>query len=409
MAHYRVEEVEDGFYILRVNDRYTRYFEALWEIPEGITYNAYLLKTPEGDVLFDGWKRPYAGQLLEALESVTSSKRLRYIVVNHMEPDHSGSLDDVARWASNARVLGHPMAGRMMRAYPRARERFRPVKDGEVLEVGGERIRFIYTPWLHWPETMMSWIESRGILVTCDAFGGYGITQGVFDDECIRPLEAVRAMKKYVATVIGHYREWITKNLEKLESLGVRPRIIAPAHGLVWRRNPDRVVRIYRELAEGVPIAGKVLVLYASMYGTVEKLARRVACRLSRSGYHPVVYGFTDSTRPAFSEVITDAIDSESLVIAAPTYEASTFPLLKHVAEEICWKASGGGRRAVIVSSYGWGSVAAKQLRGILEGCGYRVVDVVEYNSIGPSAIADEEAESIASRILEALGGPRSR
>ncbi len=404
MGAYIVEEVERDFYILRVNDRYTRYFEALWEIPEGITYNAYLLRTPEGAVLFDGWKKIFSEKLVELLESLVSRDELRYIVVNHMEPDHSGSLDDVARWAPQARVLGHPMAAKMLGAYPEAKKRFKPVRDGEELRLGGEAVRFIHTPWLHWPETMVSWVESRGILVSCDVFGGFGVPYAVYDDECIRPLEALREMKKYVVTVIGHYRQWVAKNLAKLESLGVKPRIIAPAHGLVWRSKPERVVQIYRELGEARPIRGKVLIVYASMYGTTEYLIASLTRRLSRSGYHPVVYGFTDTTRPPISEVLTDAIDSEAIVLAAPTYEAGTFPLLRFAAEEICWKAS-DGKRAVVVSSYGWGSVAAKKLKSILEECNYSVVKVVEYNAIGPEAISPGEAERIASEVLEALSG----
>jgi len=114
-----VEEVAPGLWLLRVGDRHVRFFEALWEITEGITYNAYLLRTGGGDVLFDAWKKPYAGLLLNMLEELTSPERLRYIVVHHMEPDHSGALPDVARWAPGARVVGHPLAGRMIRdAYP---------------------------------------------------------------------------------------------------------------------------------------------------------------------------------------------------------------------------------------------------------------------------------------------------
>ncbi len=405
MTTYRVEEVVDGLYVLRVNDRYTQYFEALWEIPEGITYNAYLLRTGEGDVLFDGWKKPFAGLFIDALEEVTSPDRLKFIVVNHMEPDHSGSLENVVRWAPQARVLGHPLAGRMMKAYPRARERFKPVRDGETLEVGGERIRFIHTPWLHWPETMMSWLEERRVLITGDAFGGYGVFQGLYDDECTRWDDAIRAMKKYVVTVIGHYRQWIVKNLDKLASLRVEPRIIAPAHGLLWRRDPGKVMEIYHSLGEARPAPGKVLLVYASMYGTVETLVRRLACVLNREGFKPVVYGFTDSTRPPLSEILTDAIDAEAIVLAAPTYEAEAFPLLRFVAEEICWKV-GDGKKAVIVASYGWGSVAAKKLSQILSGCKHGVVKIVEYNSIGPDAITPEEAEKISQEIVEALRRP---
>ncbi len=403
MTTYRVEEIDRDFYVLRVNDRYTRFFEALWEIPEGITYNAYLLKTSEGAILFDGWKKPFSGQFIDALESVIKPEELKYVVVNHMEPDHSGSLVEVIRWSPQVQVLGHPMAGRMLAAYPGAREKFKPVKDGELLELGGERIQFIHTPWLHWPETMMSWLVDRRILISCDAFGGYGVPYGLFDDECTRWEDALRAMQKYVVTVIGHYSQWIIRNLDKLEKAGVRPRMIAPAHGLIWRSNPSRVVEIYRNIALGRPKEGKVLIVYASMYGTIESLVRRLICRLSRQGKYTVVYGYTDTTRPYTSEILTDAVDSEAIVIAAPTYESTVFPLMKYLLNELCWKTP-GGKKVVVLTSYGWGSIAGRRLKEQLESCKNKVVEMIEYNMIGPQAISPEEANEIATRIAEIIG-----
>ena len=408
MTTFRVEEVVPGFWILRVHDRFTRFFEALWEIPEGITYNAYLLRTPEGDILFDTWKKPFAGLLLDALEELTSPDRLRYIVVHHMEPDHSGSLEDVLRWAPGARVVGHPLArGMLAAAYPRALERFRALRDGESIALGGVEVRFIHTPWLHWPETAMSWIPSLGVLVTGDAFGGYGIPSSVYDGECVRRDQMLWEMKKYVVTVIGHYRDWIKRNLEKLDKLGVEPKVIAPAHGLVWRNNVKEVIGIYRRLAGAEPVKGKVTVIYASMYGTVEKLVREVECRLARAGYEPRVYGFTDTTRPNFSDMLTDAAESEAIVIATPTYEVEPFPLIRYTVEELCWKNASTGRPAYVLASYGWGSKAAKTLVEKLEACGYRPAVLLEYKSVGPSAIGDKEAEEVAARLLDALGGTR--
>jgi flavorubredoxin len=401
LAAYRVEEIDPSFYVLRVDDEYAKFFEALWEIPEGITYNAYLLKTREGAVLFDGWKKPFSGMLIDVLETLIRPDDLKYVIVNHMEPDHSGSLEDVVRWASGITVLGHPIAGKMMKAYPRASSRFKPVKDGEALSLGGEEIRFIHTPWLHWPETMMSWLENRGILVTCDAFGGYGIPGGLYDDECQNWGYAQRAIQKYVVTVIGHYKEWITKNLEKISKLGIRPKMIAPAHGLIWK-NPSKIIEVYSKLGRAEPAKGKILIVYGSMYGTVEKLVKSITSKLVRNGYQPVTYGYTDTKHPSLSEILTDAIDAEVIIIAAPTYEADVFPLVKFAAEELCWKI-GGGKKAIVVSSYGWGSVAAKHLKKTLEACGFNVIETLEYNSISPMAISHSETEKISEQIFETI------
>ncbi len=402
MSTYRIVEMDEDFYLLRVNDRSTRFFEALWEIPEGITYNAYLLKTSGGAVLFDGWKKPYSSMLINALETLVEPSELKYIIVNHMEPDHTGSLEDTVKWAGDPVVLGHPMAGRMMNTYPEARKRFRPVKDGEEIEVGGEKLRFIHTPWLHWPETMVSWIENRRILVSCDVFGGYGAPPALFDDECSNMPLAERWIRKYVVTVIGHYREWINKGLAKITNAGIEPRIIAPGHGLVWRSSPGEIISLYAKLGSAGAGKRKVLVLYGSMYGTVERLVDILSHTLVKKGYSVAIHGYTDTQRPVLSEILADAVDAEVFVIAAPTYEADVFPLVKHTVDEVCWKAS-APRKAVVISSYGWGSVAAKHLKKTLEACGFTVVEKIEYNSIGPMGITKDEAEQVTRKILEVL------
>ncbi|WP_075050647.1 FprA family A-type flavoprotein [Ignicoccus islandicus] len=402
MVLYHLSRLTDDLYVLRVDDRYTKYFEALWEIPEGITYNAYLLKTKEGDVLFDTWKRQFSSTLLEALERVTSPEELKYVVVHHLEPDHSGSLEDVVRWAPNVKVLSHPLAGRMMTAFPKAKARFKPVKDGETLELGGKKIRFVHTPWLHWPETMMSWIEDEGVLLTCDAFGGYGIPLSLYDDQCVNVEQMVRAVRKYVVTVIGHYREWIERNVSKLEKLGINPKVIAPAHGLIWRKSADRVIEIYKNVANSVPRQNKVLIVYASTYGTTEKMARGIECSLVKNGMEVVTYGFNDTSRAPISEILTDASDAEVIVFATPTYEVEAFPYLKFVAQELCWKV-GNGKKVVIIASYGWSSAAVDDLKKTLEGCGYKSVSEVKHNAIGPTAINDEAVEEIAKKVLEAI------
>ena len=396
MAVVRVEEVTKGLKILRVDDRETAYFEALWEIPEGVTYNAYLLETKEGAVLFDGWKSQYSQALIEALESLISPDDLRYIVVHHAEPDHAGSLPALLRWAPKARVLGHPLVGKMLAGTPGLNGRFEAVRDGGSLSLGGVELRFIHAPWLHWPETMMTWLPRDGVLLSCDAFGSFGAAPGVFDDECAGcPLEAW--VRKYVATVIGRYRPSILRALGKLGSLGVEPRIIAPGHGVVWRSRPRWVMELYERLARAEPVEGKVLILYASMYGSTERLALALAGELARRGLKPVVHGFTDKRRPLIAEVIADALDAEALVVAAPTYEAGLYPYLRLVIELICEKAA--AKRLYILSTYAWGGAAVKRIRGIMEGCGFETMAFIEAKSVLESQSPTDKIANIADEI----------
>lgn len=401
MASVRVEEVSKSLYILRVEDWETAYFEALWEIPEGVTYNAYLLKTKEGALLFDGWKTQYSQALIEALESLISPSDLKYIVVHHAEPDHAGSLPALLRWAPRARVLGHPLAGRMLSGTPGLEGRFEAIRDGGSLSVGGVELRFIHAPWLHWPETMMTWLPGDGVLLSCDAFGSFGAVHGVFDDECAGcPLKAW--VRKYVATVIGRYRPSILRALGKLGSLGVEPRVIAPGHGVVWRSRPSWVVGLYERLARAEPVEGKVLVLYASMYGSTERLALALAGELAGRGLKPVVHGFTDKRRPPIADVIADALDAEALVVAAPTYEAGLYPYLRLVIELVCEKAA-APKRLYILSTYGWGGAAVKRIRGIMEGCGFETIAHLEAKSV----LESQSPVGEVKRIADAITGSR--
>ena len=389
-ARFFVEKVTENLYLLRVDDTRIEYFEAAWEIPERITYNAYLLAGGEA-VLFDGWKREYSDAFLSALEKVVDLKDLRYAVVHHAEPDHSGTAPLVAS-RSQAVFLGHPVAGRVLKSHFGI-ERFRAVKDGEQLKAGGFTLRFAHTPWLHWPDTMMTYIEEEGVLLTCDVFGSYSLPP-LFDDQA--DLGALsRYVRKYLVTVVGHYIDWVAKAFAKLEGLGVKPKVIAPGHGTVYRSNPKWVVEEYLRVASGQPEPGKAVLLYVSMYGSVEKAAERAAALLESKGLRVVRHAFTDKERALLSEVLTDISDSEVLVLGAPTYEAGAHPLAYHIVRAIGEKLPQRKSIPVVVlSSYGWGA-AGKKLVEFLGSYGFTRVELVEFEGAPPPELEERLEESL--------------
>jgi len=387
-----VEKVTENLYIVRIDDTEVEYFEAAWEIPEKITYNAYLLVDGEA-VLFDGWKRGYSDAFLSALEKVVDLRDLKYAVVHHAEPDHSGTAPVVAS-RSQAVFLGHPVAGRVLKSHFGV-ERFRPVKDGERLKVGDFTLRFVYTPWLHWPDTMVTYVEEEGVLLTCDVFGSYSLPP-LFDDQADLGRLS-RYARKYMVTVIGHYAEWVSKGVAKLEGLGVEPRVIAPGHGTVYRSNPRWVVEEYLRVASGQPEPGKAVLVYLSMYGNVEKAVERAAILLESKGMRVVRHAFTDRERAPLSEVLTDISDAELLVVGAPTYEAGAHPLAYHVARVIGEKLPQKRSMPVVVlSSFGWGA-AGKKLVELLEGYGFTRVQLVEFEGAAPPELEGRLEESLRS------------
>ena len=395
------EKITKDLYLLRLDDDETRFFEALWEIPEGITYNAYVLTTSEGNVLFDGWKNTYTHMFLETLSTIVDPKDLDYIIVHHAEPDHSGSLPKILDAAKyKPIVLGHPMAKGIIEAFYNLEMNFKGLKDGEELKLGEKTLRYIYTPWLHWPETSMTYIAEEKILLSGDAFGGYSIPSTVFDEDesVVKSYEAF--VRKYIATVIGHYRSFITRAVEKLENLNVKPEIIAPGHGLVWKKDPSRIINDYIKWAEASPEKGKALIVYSSMYGSVKKLVEHVVKELKNRGYNPITYGFTDMGREPISDIIGDALDAEIIIIGAATYEASIFPYLEFIAKELTLKAS-SPKPVIILSSYGWGGVAGKQIKEQLSKAGFNVVSVIELRGAPSEKDVNKLLDNIKSVLLE--------
>ncbi len=380
MTLYHVDKLAEDVYLLRVDDRETRYFEALWEIPEGITYNAYLVLGEERKVLVDGWKVGYTKHLLDAVSGIVEPRDIDYIVVNHMEPDHTGTLPAVYSAAPEAQILGHPLSRRMLASFYGITQRVKPVKDSERVDIGGGRsIVFHHTPWLHWPETMMTLLEPDNILFSCDAFGGYSIPAALYDDDDNAVENYLPSVRKYVYTVIGNYIQHVTRNIEKLAGRGVSPSIVAPGHGLVFRRHPGRIIEYYASLAEGASEKGKVTVVYDSMYGFVEEQVMEAVKQLENSGARPLVYRIVDTEHPRISDIIGDVADSEALVIGVSTYEAGAFPLIEYIVRLIAHKVK-RPLRTLLLSSYGWGGVAGKKLAKTLESAGHKVAGIIEVN-----------------------------
>ena len=371
------------FKLLRLDDDEIRYFESLWLIPEGITYNAYLLPTSEGWVLFDTWKVGYEGEFMEALKGVVDPSKIRYLVIHHMEPDHSGAVRALLEANPGIEVLGHPMTKSMLESFYGIKPGFRAVRDGEELRVGGYTLKFIYAPWLHWPETIFTYVKEARALLTCDAFGAYSIPSSTFDDELgEEELERYRFWtRKYMATVIGHYLPFVGKAIKKIESLGLDIGMILPSHGLIWRR-PAEIIKYYERWSAGETVSGvkKVVVVYGSMYGFVEAAVKEAIKVLEEEGVLHVTYRFVDNHRDEMSDLMGDLINASGIILGTATYEAGIHPLMRFVVNLMIEKIP-KNKSVLVITNYGWGGVAGKLLKKELEGAGYRIHSVIEFRA----------------------------
>ena len=367
---YEVKEVEKSLFQLKLYDKKTKYFEAMWEIPEGVTYNAYLYL---GDkvILFDGWKVGYGEDLVKVIKELT--ERVDYYVVHHMEPDHSGSFPEVVR-AFKPKVLGHPMVRTLAAEYYGISFDFKPVKDGEQLDAGTKFV-FLHTPWLHWPETIMTYSPEFKALITCDAFGSFGFEKDL------------RLSRKYFITVVGKYKDFVLRAAQKIGKLEVEK--VYPAHGPVWGKE---IIDEWLKWARGED-EEKATLIYGSMYGFSEAIAKALEEALRERGVEVKLFGFTDASHALASEVLTELVTSKYLIVVAPTYESGPFWPVRSVVETIAEKAK-YEKRVMIVNTCGWGCMP-EPYKEPLAKAGYDVRAVVTIKG----RMKDEDKE----RLREAL------
>ncbi|WP_297070502.1 FprA family A-type flavoprotein [Thermococcus sp.] len=395
MTKVWVEKLFDDpeLYIIRVDDERIGYFEATWDIPEGITYNAYLMKIKDAVVLFDLSKKEYTADFMEALRKLVDPKEITHIIVHHTEPDHTGALPAFLEANGyRAQLIGTSFAKRFLEGFygEKVTVNFHTVKDGEEMKIGDKTFRFVTVPWLHWPDTMITYVVEDRLIFSCDAGGGYGIPAAIddSDDEVVR--EYLPHVTKYIVTVIGHYHKHIVQNIKKLKNLGIveEAKAILPGHGLVWRQKPRRIFEFYEAVGAGSATKGKVLVIYDSMYGFVEGRMRVVLEELKKLGKKPVIYRFTDKEAPAVSDILGEVPDSEAIVIGASTYEADVHPRIRYTLYEILDKAN-YEKPVLVVGAFGWSGVAGKKIETLISRSRFNLVDVVE--SRGMPRPEDEE------------------
>ncbi len=362
-----IHKVMKNLDLIRVTDAKVKYFEALWEIPEGVTYNSYVLHTSEGAVLFDTVNSDFSRDYLEALRSVTDVRDFRYVIVHHMEPDHSGSLKDLARVEGfRAEVLGHPLTSRLIKSLLNIEVKFRQTRDGEELKLGATTLKFIHVPWLHWPETMFTYVEDFRTLMTCDAFGAYSMPPYMISGAEYLSAEYVRFMRKYFANIIGRYRENVIKALDKLESLGLSVDLMAPSHGAVLSGVDvvNRVLKLYRSWAEGIAEGGKVVVLYTSMYGYVERMVEELLERVADRGVRVELFKFTSVHRDNVADFLGSLLDAGVFVIATSTYDGGLFPITKYLLSLVVSKLN-VEKPTYLITAYGWNDAALRELKNL--------------------------------------------
>lgn len=357
-------EIKPGVYWIGVNDRTTDLFEGLWPIGrEGVSYNSYLVMG-EKKAVIDLAKSSTTDEYFAQLEEITDISQIDYVVVNHMEPDHSGLLRTFRRLAPRAVILGSAKTQEMLKGFFSIDERVQVVADGETLSLGQKSLRFFSTPFVHWPETIMTYEPSQRILFSCDGFGGYGAISGaIYDDECGNLGFYEREALRYYSNIVANYSSRVLDAIGKLAAIPVD--IVAPSHGLIWRRDPQRIIQLYRKWAGYASTKGEpgITLVYGSMYGHTEKMMNAVAQGISQAGIALEVF---DAARTHVSYILPSLWSKGAVMVGAPTYEVKLFPPVADVLSMAVDKNI-LGRKAAYFGSYGWSGGALKELKKIIE------------------------------------------
>ncbi len=330
-----------------------RLFDSLIPLPDGTSYNAYLIEGTDKVALLDTVDPPMVDELLAQLADVP---RIDYIVSHHAEQDHSGSIGHVLEKYPEAKVVVTPRAKDMLidhLAIPE--EAFLVVEDGEQLALGGKTLTFIHTPWVHWPETMVTYLQEERILFSCDFFGSHIATSDLYVTDEGRVKEAA---KRYFAEIMAPFRPQIEKNLKKLESYDIE--MIAPSHGQIYDR-PEFIIDLYKEWVSAPP-QNLVVIPYVSMHGSTEKMVQHLAAALVDKGVRVELFNLAVTDIGKLAMVLLDAA---TVVVGTCTVLVGPHPLAAYatlLANALKPKA----RFLSIVGSYGWGGKAVETLAAMI-------------------------------------------
>lgn len=354
-------KITDDLVWIGADSRRLALFEGVYPAERGISYNSYLL-LDEKTVLFDTVEQDVAPLFTSNLEHTLGGRELDYIVVHHMEPDHSATLIDVLERHPEAKVVCNAKTRAMITQFFGIEVDALVVSEGDTLTVGEHTLSFIFAPMVHWPEVMMTFDITSGTLFSADAFGTFGALNGaIFADEVNFERDYLDEARRYYCNIVGKYGAQVQAVLKKASSLDIK--MIAPLHGFVWRSELDFFVGKYSLWSSYTPECRGVMIAYSSVYGNTELAANILACRLRELGVNTVMY---DTSVTEHSHILAEAFKYSHLVFASPTYNGGIFSTMDSLLRELA-AHNLQGRTVAFIDNGSWAAVSAKQMKAILE------------------------------------------
>ena len=349
-------EIKDKVYYVGVNDRKKTLFEGLWPLPSGVSYNSYLIDDDK-ICLIDTVEVDFFTQFLENIREVIGDRPIDYIVINHMEPDHSGSLSLMRKYYPDIQVVSNKKAFDMLRGFYGISGGEYEVKNGDTLELGHHTLQFFLTPMVHWPETMMSLDVTDNIIFTGDAFGCFGALNGGLIDSEINCDDFWLEMIRYYSNIVGKYGTPVQNALKKLA--GIPLDYICSTHGPVWHEHLNKVVALYDQMSRYETEEGLVI-CFGTMYGNTERMAEVIARAASQAGIKNIVMHNVSKTHHSY--IIRDVFRYRGLIVGAPTYNTGLYHEMDVLLSEL---ANRDIKNHLIgwFGSYGWAGKAVAKIK----------------------------------------------
>lgn len=402
-----VAELSDGIYRLGVNVEDKNYlFEGLWPIPNGVSINGYAVRGEKKaiidltQILFD-----FPEQYTRQLENIGFGlSEIDYVIVNHLEPDHSGYLPILAHHNSKAKFYCTPRAVPGIQAFAAIpQDRIVEVADGDTLDLGGGKVlQFFHVPNIHWPETMVTYELSSKALFSCDAFGSYGRVDEIFDDQISDQKQDwyISEAERYYANIVAKFSRFVERGLKKLGGLDIS--MICPSHGIVWRTKKEKIINAYSRLARYAdgPAEPEVTVVWGSMYGHTKRMVDRIMEGLHSEGIRVHVY---QTPYDSMGYILGSAWRSSGLVLAMPTYEYRMFPPMAHVIDDFVRKEV-KRKKVLRVGGFGWSGGASKEFAELTAGLDWDLIDEVEWQGNAEDSVLQngyELAKKLACQVKE--------
>ena len=385
-----------------VNDHAVDLFEGQYVVPNGMSYNSYVV-LDEKVCVFDTVDQHFTHEWLDNVGSALNGRKPDYLIVQHMEPDHSANIDNFVKTYPDVTVVGNAKTFAMMEQFfGCAYENRLVVKDGDTLTTGRHTFTFVFAPMVHWPEVMVTYDEKDKILFSADAFGTFGALAGnIFDDEITFDTTWMNDARRYYTNIVGKYGVQVQALLKKAASLDIE--MICPLHGPIWRKDLGLLLEKYQKWSTYEPEDKTVMIAYATMYGNTENAANVLAGMLADKGVKNIA--MYDVSETDVSELVAESFRCSHLVLAAPTYNSGIQPKMEAYLSDI--KALNLQNRTVAVIDNGtWAATAGKQMIGMLEGM--KNMTILENTISIKSALAENQLgalEALADELAKQVNG----